>query len=308
MKVVKSWMFIAALSLSVTGLMSCSSEKGAKLSTITISPATQSMVNGTTLQFTAIGTFSDGSVVNYTPEVRWSSSDESIATVSNISPKGIVTSHLTGTTTGTTLITAIEPIKNLASSYAAVLRVDDHGTITITPVDPYMSVGKTHAFTATATFDDGTQQNLTAYTTWSTSDSLVASVSNTTGTIGLVTAATTGTALISATSGTMFSSVTGTTMLSVAATPLASLAITPLAPVISQGTTTMQLAATGTFQDTSKTPELSSSWVWSSSNTLVSTIGSTNGLVTSGTVTGTTTIKATDPITNVSGSATLTVQ
>lgn len=307
MKVAKSLMYIlAAISLSAASLMSCSSGESAKLTKITISPAVQSMVKGTTLQFTATGTFTDNTVVNYTPGVIWNSSDVTIATVSNINLRGIVTSLATGTT----LITAIEPTKNMSSSNAVVLSVDDHGAITITPVEPYLSVGKPHAFTATATFDDGSQQNLTALTTWSTSDSLVAAVSNTPGSIGLVTAGTTtGSAVISATSGNYFvSTVTGTTIITVMPTPLTSLAITQVAPIISLGTTT-QLTARGGFQDGSTTPELVSSWIWSSSNALVSTIGSTSGLVTSGTVTGTTTIKATDPVTNISSSGTtLTVE
>src|SRR5262249_54727418 len=52
------------------------------LQSISISVAAGSIAKGSTVQFTAIGTFGDGSTQNLTNSVSWNSSNTSVATVS----------------------------------------------------------------------------------------------------------------------------------------------------------------------------------------------------------------------------------
>jgi hypothetical protein len=71
----------------------------APLTSIAVTPATASIAVGATQQFTATGTYSDGSTANLTSSVSWSSSDASIASIAS---SGLAT----GTAAGSTTITA----------------------------------------------------------------------------------------------------------------------------------------------------------------------------------------------------------
>jgi uncharacterized protein YjdB len=79
-------------------------------------------------------------------------------------------------------------------------------TISLTPATATVSIGQTQQFTATGFYNDGSQQNLTASATWSSSRTSVATVS-----AGLVTGVSAGTATIKATQ----SGVSGTAALTV---------------------------------------------------------------------------------------------
>jgi hypothetical protein len=70
------------------------------LVSITVTPANPSIVLGTTEQFTAIGIYSDCSTKDITASVTWSSSAESVATISNAAgSNGMATSVAAGATT-----------------------------------------------------------------------------------------------------------------------------------------------------------------------------------------------------------------
>jgi outer membrane protein assembly factor BamB len=68
----------------------------ATLMSIAVTPGNPSMVNGTAVQLTATGTYSDSSTRDLTTQVVWSSSDSTKATVS---PAGLVTAVAIGSTT-----------------------------------------------------------------------------------------------------------------------------------------------------------------------------------------------------------------
>ncbi len=61
------------------------------LVSITISPSNPSVARNSTLQLSAIGTFSDSSAVNITNQAAWTSTATSVATVNNTDHKGKVT-------------------------------------------------------------------------------------------------------------------------------------------------------------------------------------------------------------------------
>lgn len=84
-------------------------------------------------------------------------------------------------------------------------------SITITPANPGMLSGTTKQLTATGTYSNGTKQDITTSVTWSSSDTGVATISNTAGSNGLVTSLATGITTITALSG----SISGSTLLTV---------------------------------------------------------------------------------------------
>ena len=69
------------------------------LVSIAVTPPNPSVVTGLTLQFLATGFNADGSIMDLSTDVIWSSSDPSVATVSNTGgSKGVTTGLNVGTT------------------------------------------------------------------------------------------------------------------------------------------------------------------------------------------------------------------
>jgi hypothetical protein len=166
-------------------------------------------------------------------------------------------------------------------------------SIAVTAPNLSMARGTTEQFTATGTFSDHSNRNLSSSVTWS---SLTPSVATITAS-GSVTAASIGTSEIQAVSGNVSSSAT----LTVTAAALVSIAVTAPSLSIAKGTSD-QFTATGTFSDNS-TQNLTNSVTWSSMSAGVATI-TTAGLA-SGVAPGTSNIQASSG--NIHGSATLTV-
>jgi uncharacterized protein YjdB len=253
------------------------------LVSIAVTPANPSIAKGAAQQFTATGTYSDGSTQNLTGAVSWSSSNTSVATVTGsgvASGVGVGASTIqaaSGSVTGSTTLTVTVPALS---------------SITVTPTNPSIAKGTTQPFTATGTYSDGSTQNLTGTVIWSSSNLAVATITS----AGVASGVATGTSTIQAVSG----SVIGSTTLTVTAV-LSSIVVTPANPSIAKGAT-QQFTAAGTFSDGS-TQNLTSTATWSSSNTAVATINSA-GLV-SGVSAGASTIQATSG--SVSGSTTLNV-
>ena len=91
-------------------------------------------------------------------------------------------------------------------------------SVAVTPANPSLAVGQQQQFTATGTYSDGSQKNLTSTATWTSSATSVATVSST----GLATAVAAGSTTIKATSG----SISGSTSLTVTTQPQVALAWT----------------------------------------------------------------------------------
>src|SRR4029077_16943677 len=262
------------------------------LVSIAVSPANASISLGTTQQFKATGTFADGSIDDITTSVNWTSSPATVATISDSAPTiGLATSTGTGTTTITATSGQISGSTALTVTPAVLV------SLAITPSNPSISLGTTQQFTATGTYSDGSNQNITGSVTWSSASASVAVISNSAGSAGLATSAAQGSTTITAISG----SLSASTTITVGAPTLVTLAITSAATTISQGSTD-QFTATGTFTDGS-TQNLTNSVTWSSSNAAVATING-NGLAT-GVGVGTTTISAASG--SINNSYTLTV-
>ena len=264
----------------------------AVLTAIAVTPAEPSVANGTTVQLTATGTFSDRTTQNLTASAIWTSSSNAIATVSS---SGLVR----GTGVGSVTITATQAGVSgatIVTATAAVL-----SSITITPPDTSIAQGTSEQLTATGTFSDGTTQDLTASVTWISSAPSLVTVSNADGSQGLATGSGVGSATITATQ----SGVSGTTTVTVTSAVLTSIAITAPNDTLALGTI-IQFTATATFSDGS-TQDLTTTAGWTSSADNIATVG--NGTDTGGKVTGVAQGSATITATQegVSGTTTVTV-
>ena len=255
----------------------------ATLQSIAVTPPNPSTAKGSTLQFTATGTFSDNSTQDLTNQVTWASSVTTVATISNAAgSKGLASTVGVGSSTISAAFSGKTGSSTLTVT-AATLQ-----SISVTPATPSRPVGITVAFTATGIFTDGTTQDLTTQVMWSSSNTAVATISNATGSKGVATPVAPGTTTIGATLGTL----SGSTVLTVTSVTLNSITVTPANPSIAKGTT-QQFTATGNYSDGSSF-DLTQTVTWASSMTSVATISNaagTKGRATAADV-GTTTISA----------------
>jgi hypothetical protein len=246
----------------------------ANLASIAILPGDSTIATGTTIQFSAVGTFSDGSTRNITNQVTWNSSDTAVATIQNSTAKGVTT----GQSTIKATLNAVNGTITLTVSGATIQ------SISVTPTGRSIAAGTQLAFTATGEFDDGSTQTITNDVTWSSDHTSFATVSNTAGSKGIVKAVASGSVNIKATLG----AVSGSTPLTINTATLNSIALTPASSVLAPAST-LQYTALGNYSD-GTTFNLNPVATWSSSNTGVATI-TTFGQAT-GQSAGTTTITA----------------
>jgi uncharacterized protein YjdB len=261
-----------------------------KLVSIAITPASQTIAPLTTQQFIATGTYSDNSTQNITGSVSWSSSKTAVATIGDSSPtNGLATGVAKGTTTITATSGTISSTAslNVTSATATSLAISGPSS---------MAIDVSQQFTATATFSDGTMQDVTNVANWASTSPSVASVTVS----GLVSARNIGSTTISA----AFEAVSKSASLTVDASNLTSISIKNANGVntIAQGTNTL-LTATGTFNNGS-TDNLSSRVTWHSSDTSIASFSPPSSQI-SGLKPGTVTITAT--LGSISGSIQFTV-
>lgn len=232
------------------------------LTAIAVNPSISSVAQGLTTAFTATGTYTDATTADLTSQVTWASANGSIATINNTT--GVATGVAVGNTTVTGSLSGI-------TSNSAALTVNNAVItgISISPTTPSTPKGTPVTFTATATYSNGATGNASGSVIWASSDTAVATL-NTTGVASSLAQGST----------TIFASANGITsnsaILTVTAPVLTAVAITPTTANLTVGST-QQLIATGTYTD-GLTAEISSSVVWTLSNSAVASVGST-GLV-----------------------------
>ena len=176
----------------------------ATLSTIEVTPASPSVAEGLKMSMHATGHFSDSSTLDITGQVTWQSSDTGIAVISNVTnSKGSVTGISAGAANLTATLGAV-------NSTPVVLAVTNAqlSSIQVTPANPAVVKGSTVQLTAIGSFTNGAQQDITSQVVWRSSDTAVATVSNASGSNGLVTGAGQGQIDITATLGSVQASVT----------------------------------------------------------------------------------------------------
>ncbi|MDA8433312.1 MAG: Ig-like domain-containing protein [Nitrospiraceae bacterium] len=257
----------------------------AALVSIAITPVNPGIALGTSQQFAASGTYTDGTTRDVTAEVAWETGSPSVATISNSGgSKGLASSHAIGETSVSAASGAITASTTLTVTAAQL------ASIQVTPQGASVTTGATQQFKATGTFTDGSAQDLTTSASWSSSDASIAIVSNLPGSQGLASALSAGTVTVTATSG----SLSGSASLTVRDVTLASITVTP-ANLVAKFGTTIQYTAKGTYSDGS-VQDITQLVTWSSSNASIATISNapgTKGLATTDHLVGRTTITAT---------------
>lgn len=246
------------------------------LQSITVTPTAATINQNQSQQYTATGTFFDGSTSDITNSVSWHSSDLTVATISGTglaTGVGVGTSNITATSGATTSNTAVLTVNKILTSIA------------VTPTSANIHKTQTQQFTATGHYSDSSTADITTAATWSSNNTSVATVGTNS---GLATGVNTGTALITASQGTITSNSASLAV----DNPLQSIAITPTSPTIATGQT-QQFTATGTYFDNS-TQNITTTVTWNSGTTSVATItsGASGGLA-SAVGPGTTNITAT---------------
>ena len=176
-------------------------------------------------------------------------------------------------------------------------------SISVTPSGANVPVGLVQRLTATGTFSDGSTQDLTASSSWISSATTIAQVSNAAGSEGEVTGVAPGTVTVTASYG----GVTGAAPLTVTSATLVSIAVTPANARLPAGYS-LQYTATATYSDSS-TRNVTTQVTWASSNTAIATISnaaSSQGLA-MGVAASATPVQVTGTLSGVSGSTPLTV-
>ncbi len=274
----KSGTFTSSAAITVSGGTSVT------LTAIAISPASSTIPINTTQQFTATGSYSDGSSRDLTSLVTWSSSTIANATVD---AAGLVS----GIAAGTATITAT--LGSVSKSTSVTVTAPTIASISVTPDDLTLAIGINQQFTASANYSDGSVQDLVGGVTWTSSTTSVATIDNN----GLAAILAAGATTITATVG----SFTDSTTITVVPAHLTSLTISPATVSIAAGTQ-QQFTATGNFDDGST--QVLTSLQWSSSAASILTIDA-NGLGL-GIAPGTSTITATSGSIAATASVTVT--
>ena len=249
-----------------------------------MSPNQVSLPIGETEQFTATGTFTDGSTQVLTQSVSWISSAPAIAPVN---AGGAAVAKTIGTVTISAISGSLTGTANLLVTPAAVVALN------IVPSSLSLPLGSSGQLQAMASMSDGTTQDMSATATWSSIQPAIATVNAQ----GTVTATGKGSTQLSAT----YQGVTGSASVTVVAPALTSVTVTPNQVSLPIGETE-QLTATGTYTDGS-TQNLTQTATWISSVPTTASVSVTGSATAK--VIGTVTISATSG--TVTGTASLTV-
>jgi trimeric autotransporter adhesin len=225
----------------------------AVLVSIAVTPADAVLLLGTLQQFTATGTFSDGSVQDITDSVTWSSSNNSVV---SIPAHGLATARALGSVT----ISAISG--SVTGSTTANVQSADLSFITIRPANKKIAQLTSQQFQAIGTYTDGSTHNITGQVSWTSSNTAVANIGNR----GLAKALTPGTTTITATLG----SISGSTTLDVTNATIVSISVTPSGHTIAPGTK-LAFTAIGLFSDNT-TQVITRDSTWASDNHAVATV------------------------------------
>jgi len=255
----------------------------ATLEAIQVSPANSTLPVNTTQQFSALGSYSDGSSRDITAQVSWNSSTIADATVS---ASGLVT----GVAAGSATITAT--LNSVSGSTSVTVNAPTITAISVAPDNLTLPIGVSEQYTASAIYSDGSIQDLVAGVTWSSSNPTVASIDGN----GLANTLSGGTSTITAT----FGAFTDSSTITIVPASLLSITVTPATVSMAAGTQ-QQFTATGIFSDGSTQVLTSATWSSSSASVTVDAnglgqavaAGSSTITVTSGTVSGTASVTVT---------------
>jgi len=250
---------------------------------VTVLPASLTLPPRSTQRLTAQGRWSDGAVSDITAQAQWSSSAPTIAAVSNSAPsKGEVSSLAAGSASIVARLGNVQGQAQLTVTPAMLV------SLAIRPSAPTVRPnGGTVQLSVEGTYSDDSHVDLTAHATWTSADTMVATVGNASSG-GLVTGHATGTVTIRAQLGTVFTTVS----VSVARPAPASIEIAPANQTVETGQQ-LSLRAMATYADGS-IDDVSELCTWSATPQSIATVSNmpgTRGRV-RGVMNGTATVQA----------------
>jgi phospholipase C len=164
-------------------------------SSIAVTPANPVRGNGMQTQFSALATYTDHTTQVITNFVAWSSDTPGVA---SINPQGLALAVAAGQ--------ANIGAQVGGAKGSTVMTVKTFSSLAVTPSNATLAGNaqpplNQQSFTATASYTDGTQQDVTNLAAWSTSSPQVASVSNGLANEGVATALSVGSTTITAHAG-----------------------------------------------------------------------------------------------------------
>jgi hypothetical protein len=204
----------------------------ATLQSLSVSPRVPKVPRGLTQQMKATATFSDGSTQDVTALSGWSVKDVSGSGIASVSSAGLVTARQIGKATVTARYltkisyTTMEVTPAVATSLA------------LSPLSPSIAKGTAQRFTATATFSDGSLQDVAALADWIVTDVMGAGVASIDGS-GNAFGESAGQAKVRA----EYQSRSAETTLSVTPATVVSLSISPTAATVDKGATVKFIAS-----------------------------------------------------------------
>jgi uncharacterized protein YjdB len=254
--------------------------------TVTAANSATTVPAGATLQLTAEGSYSDGSVANITSQVTWESSNSALA---KANASGLLTTYQPGSLTVNAVQGSITGTMAISVSNAAL------SSILVLDAGP-LAAGSSEQLAAQGNYTNNTAQAITSQVTWQSSDTTVATVSNS----GLLTSIKAGTVTVTAT----MNSVSGNASVTVTSSVLTAINVGVSSPSLPSGGSE-QLTATGVYSDGSN-QSLTNQVIWGISDPTVASVtgsgvltalraGSVSVTATLGAITGTGNVVVTAP-------------
>ncbi|GEM_PF-2393767 len=213
---------------------------------------------GGTLQLKATGVYDDASQKDITDNVTWEVSDPFVAQVSTADgSKGLLTANNPG------VVTVLAQLGGILGTVDVLVEEALPVGLTIEPADPLVLTYVTQPLVAYALLETGLKKDVSAETWWESSNPLVATVENTPGQQGMLSALTAGTTEVQAQwmSGWGFSA---TTLVTVQQDTVQSLSVMPESNTVIAGNTAAYVAL-ATFTS-GVSMQLSGGVVWSTEN------------------------------------------
>lgn len=203
---------------------------------IALSPSNAQIARGTAQQFTVRGLYEDGHAQDLTGAVTWTVEDERGGSLP-MPTDGLLQLDAPGRYTVTATHAGVRRSTPIIVTLATL------SSVSINPVAPRIAKGLTQPFTATASFSDGSTQDVTRSATWAVRDVVGTGVA-TIDTTGIMLAKSVGKATISA----RFMTQSASTTAEIVEASLTNLIVSPPDPVIANGNN-QGFTATGTFSD-----------------------------------------------------------
>lgn len=233
----------------------------AQLLSIDITASTFSTPLGVPVQLIATGTYTDG-WRDITNQVGWNSSDLSVATVSNASG---TRGKVTPVTTGTIQLSAV--LGNVSAMQSFTVTAAQLTSVYVTPANVSVPKGIALQLALIGNYTDGSQSDLSALASWTSSDGSVAAPAPN----GMVATLSVGSATVTA----QVPSFAATSSVSVTSAELTTLTIAPSSLTAPAGAT-RAMSATGWFTDGSSQP-MTGQVTWSCDNPNVAAISNASG-------------------------------